>query len=82
MDAILKDTPLANQIEYFRLLRALTPGERLRVASAATRRMRSMAEAGIRRRHPDADAVRVREELVRLLYGAEVAKRLFPRHEP
>ena len=71
-----QDTPPEQQREYFRLLRALTPRGRLLVASAATRRMRMMALAGVRLRNPGATAAQVRGELTRLLYGAEAARRL------
>ena len=76
MSSLDQDTSPEQVVEYYRLLRELTPAQRCRAMSAATRRMRMMAEAGIRLREPNATDERVRSELVRLLYGADVAKRL------
>ena len=71
-----QDTSAEQQGEYFRLLRALTPRGRLLVASAATRRMRMMAIAGVKLRNPGATDSQLRAALVTLLYGPEVARRL------
>ena len=71
-----QDTSPEQQREYFRLLRGLTPRGRLLVASAATRRMRMMAIAGVRLRNPGASEAEVNSAVVRLLYGADVAQRL------
>ena len=79
MTSLEQDTAPAQLAEYFRLLRQLTPAERLRAVSAATRRMRMMAEAGIRARAPGASEQAVRRELVRLLYGDDVLARLADR---
>ena len=76
MHPLRQDTSPAQLAEYYRLLRELTPAQRLRAGSAATRRMRLFAEAGIRHRHPGADEETVRRELIELLYGPEVAHRL------
>jgi hypothetical protein len=73
---IAQDTGPRQLSEYYRLLREKTPEERLRAASAATRGMRALAEAGIRARDPAADDAAVRRELIRLLYGEAVAARL------
>jgi hypothetical protein len=71
-----QDTSPAQQREYFRLLRELTPRGRLLIASAATRRMRMMALAGVRLRNPEATEAQARLELARLLYGPEAARRI------
>ncbi len=39
---------------------------------------RFTAEAGIRRRHPDYDALRVRLALARMLHGDELVRRAWP----
>ena len=76
MNPLDQDTSPEQKRRYYELLRHLTPAQRLHAMSAATRRMRMMAEAGIRRRHPGASDKQVRFELVRLLYGEEAARRL------
>lgn len=76
MSSIEQDTDPRQLAEYYRLLRALTPAQRMKAVNAATRRMRSMAQAGICLREPGASEARVRAELVRLLYGQEAVERL------
>ncbi len=78
MNPLERDTSPAQLEEYYRLLRQLTPAQRLHVASEASRRLRTLAEAGIRMRHPELSEHGVRVALVRLRYGDEVARRLFP----
>lgn len=76
MNPLLQDTTPQQAATYYRLLRELSQAQRMRIVSAATRRMRTMAEAGIRRRHPGASEVEVREELVELLYGRDARVQL------
>jgi hypothetical protein len=82
VSSIEQDTDPRQLAEYYRLLRDLTPAQRMKAVNAATRRMRMMAEAGIRFREPGATDEHVRIGLVRLLYGEEtvrrLAKHLFP----
>ncbi len=70
------DTSPAQEERYFELLRRLTPAQRMKIVSAATRQMRHMAEAGIRVRFPNATEAQVREALIELLYGVEARQRL------
>jgi hypothetical protein len=76
MNPLQQDTSSGQTARYFQLLRALTPAQRLRIVSATTRRMRSLAVAGIRLRQPGLSEVEVKGALVELLYGAEVRARL------
>ncbi len=76
MNPLQQDTSSAQLEIYYRLLRSLTPAQRMRIVSAATRRMRSMAEAGIRLRHPGATDAEVRSELIELLYGRAARERI------
>ncbi len=76
MNPLHQDTSPAQLAIYYRLLRELTPAQRMRIVSAATRRMRTMAEAGIRLRHPGATDAEVRAELIELLYGRAARERL------
>jgi hypothetical protein len=76
MNSLLQDTTPQQVATYYRLLRALSPAQRMRIVGATTSRMRTMAEAGIRRRHPGASEAELRDEFVELLYGREVRARL------
>ena len=76
MHPFAQDTEPRQLAEYYRLLRALTPAQRLRAASAATRGMRALAEAGERARNPLADEDTIRWGVARLLYGEKVVERL------
>lgn len=61
---------------YYDALRKLTVGERMRIVNATTRRVRTFAEAGIRREHPSATDLEVRIRLAVRLYGREAAARI------
>lgn len=50
-------------------LRAIAPADRLRIADAMSSEVRALAEAGIRRRHPEASPAEVAERLADLLLG-------------
>ena len=67
---------LATTLRYQEGLRALPPHERLRIAVAISMAVRQLAEAGIRLRHPKADAAEVRARLAVRLYGREVVGRV------
>jgi len=74
-----RDTSPAARARYAELLRQLGPERRLRAAIGLTRATRELAEAGIRQRMPNASDTQVRRELAALLYGDDVAVRLFGR---
>jgi hypothetical protein len=71
------DTSLEVQARWAERLRALPPHERLAIAAGLTQGVRSLAEAGIRQRHPDAGEVEIRCRLAARLYGRAAAERLF-----
>ncbi len=71
------DTSPAAAARYAERLRALGPAERLAIAAGLTQGVRTLAEAGIRQRHPHAGPAEVRHRLAELLYGRETAERLF-----
>lgn len=62
---------------YRERLRALGPAGRLAIAVGLGESVRSLAEAGIRARHPGASEGEVRCRLAVRLYGREAAVRLF-----
>ncbi|HEX4383020.1 MAG TPA: hypothetical protein VH083_08735 [Myxococcales bacterium] len=73
----MRDTSPAQQEEYFARLRALTPEERLRIASRLTRGGRQLAMIGIKLAHPKASEEEVHARLAVRLYGRGTACRLF-----
>jgi hypothetical protein len=76
MHPLTADTAPEQLARYFELLRRLEPAARLRIVSATSRRVRQLAEAGVRARLGDATEAEVRDALVELLYGPEARQRL------
>jgi hypothetical protein len=72
-----RDTSLEAIDRYAERLRTLGPAERLAIAAGLTQGVRSLAEAGIRSRHPEAGEAEVRCRFAALLYGRAAAERLF-----
>lgn len=67
------DTSPDAQARYVNALRALTPEQRLEYAAAMSDEVRSLAEAGIRSRHPEFGPAEVRAALADMLLGPELA---------
>lgn len=67
--------PLDTSIDAYRrqvdTYRSMAPAERLRLAAEMSAHVRALAEAGIRRRHPDWSADARAEELGRILARPE-----------
>ena len=72
-----RDTAPEMEIRYQEHLGRLTGAERLEVAVQLSAGVRAMAEAGLRHRHPGASEEELRCRLVALLYGRDLAARLF-----
>ena len=75
--AMASDTAPAAMARYAERLRALGPAERLAIAAGLTQGVRTLAEAGLRQRHPEAGPGELRWRLAELLYGRAVAQRLY-----
>jgi DNA-binding HxlR family transcriptional regulator len=73
----VQDTSGVANARYHELLRALSPAKRLDAAMRLSRTVRTLAEMGIRKRHPAADAHEVRVRLTVRMYGRAAAVRLF-----
>jgi hypothetical protein len=73
-----RDTSPEMETRYQERLGRLTGVERLEVAVQLSSGVRSLAEAGLRHRHPGASEEELRCRLVVLLYGRDLAARLFP----
>lgn len=77
VQSVEQDTSLQQLRRYHELLRLTSPGDRLRKAGSLSAAVRSLAEAGIRQRHPEASPQEVRVRLAVRLYGRGLARRLF-----
>jgi len=77
LDAVEQDTAKTQIARYHALLRARAPWQRLRTAAALTTAVRSLAEAGLRVRHPGATEQELRIRFVVRLYGRAAAERIF-----
>lgn len=65
---MLDTSPEAKRF-YFERLAMLTPGERLALMRASSRMIRGLAEAALRREHPNASPEELRARLAVRLYG-------------
>jgi hypothetical protein len=72
---MLDTTPEAKRF-YFDRLAKLTPCERLALMRESSRMIRNLAEAAVRREHPDASPEEVRTRLAVRLYGRETVERV------
>ena len=62
-------------------LRKLGFAGRMRLTFALSESLRSISEAGVRRRHPEYDEKRVRLAATKLAIGDELFKRAYPRED-
>ena len=60
---------------YQAYLAAVTPAQKLAIAASLSSGTRTLAEAGLRHRHPEASADELRRRLAALLYGRALATR-------
>jgi len=76
MSGEMLDTSPEAKRYYFERLAKLTPGERLALMRESTRMIRHLAEAAIRREHPDASTEELQARLAVRLYGRETVERV------
>jgi hypothetical protein len=69
--------PRAHEVQLA-VYRRLSPARKVEIAIELSEAVRELAAEGIRRRHPEYDEPTVRKAPIALLYGAEVARRLWP----
>ncbi len=72
----VSDTSPAAARFYHEHLRALSPRERLLIAARLSMAVRKLAEAGIRRRYPEASARDISTHLAIRMYGRRVVERV------
>ncbi len=71
------DTSIEALRAYYAQLRLMTSSARLAQARRLSQRKRSVAEAGVRRRHPDYDDEQVRLAVSRLVLGKELFEAVY-----
>jgi hypothetical protein len=67
------DTSAGAHARYLEALRRSTPEERLAAAAAMSAEIRTLAEAGVRNRHPEYDEDDVRAAMADILLGPDLA---------
>ncbi len=70
-----RDTSAGAGAVHERVVSALSPGERVRIAAEMSHDAREITASGIRARHPDWPEARVRRELLTRIYGARLVDR-------
>ena len=73
-------TPDADRV-YFEALRRLGPTGRLRLTFQLHDRLRALARAGVKYRHPDYSEEEVRLAVARLMLGRVLFERVYPGRE-
>ncbi|WP_394826472.1 hypothetical protein [Pendulispora albinea] len=73
-----RDTHADAHEMQLRLYRGMSASERSELALRMSDDIRQVTAEGIRSRHPDYSAMDVRQALVGLLYGRDVAARVWP----
>jgi hypothetical protein len=68
-----RDTSLGAQARYLDALRRLTPEDRFAAAAAMSAEIRTLAEAGVRSRHPEYSPDEVRAAVADILLGPDLA---------
>lgn len=71
-----QDTDERSLARYNALLARMTPAQRLEMASSLSLSVRTLALAGLRKRHPGANEEELRRRLTVRLYGREAGIRL------
>jgi hypothetical protein len=70
------DTSTAARARQLEVFRGMSPAERVTLAVEMSDEIRAVAEAGIRRRHPEHSDDQVRTALVAIVLGRESAARV------
>lgn len=76
MSGEMLDTSQEAKRFYFERLSKLTPSERLALMRESSRMIRNLAEAAVRREHPDVSTEELRTRLAVRLYGREAVERV------
>lgn len=76
MNMIPADTTIEAARKQFEILRRLGPEARLKMAFEMSNNLHSIVEAGVRKRHPDYDEQKTRQEVLRLMIGEALFKKI------
>lgn len=74
---LFDDTPPEAGKVYVRLLSQAPAWKKMEIVNQLYLTAVSMARAGIRRRHPDADEDEIRRRLARMFLGEELARKVY-----
>lgn len=77
-----RDTAPEALARYRARIGAMSMAEKAELTAGLTQAARDLAEAGLRARHPGASEEELRCRFVALLYGREIAERLFDEVPP
>jgi len=82
MNSPARDTSKEAHDAQLRVYRDMAPGRTAELALVLSETIREVARDGIRQRHPEYSPDEVGRALIVLLYGADVARRVWPGLEP
>ncbi len=73
-----RDTTAEAERVQIELWRSMSPRQKAELVGAMSRSLHELTLAGLRSRHPDADATELEVRMARLTLSAELASRAFP----
>ena len=76
MNGIPADTTLEMAKKEYDILRNLGPEVRAKMAFEMSDNLRHIVEAGVRHRHPDFDEKKIKLEVLRLMIGEKLFKKM------
>ena len=77
MNAMPADTTIEAARKQFEILRRLGPEVRLKMAFEMSDNLRSIVESGVRGRNPDYDEQKIKQEVLRLMIGEALFKKIY-----
>jgi hypothetical protein len=77
MNAIPMDTTIEAARKQYEILRRLSPEVRLKMAFQASDNLRNIVKAGVKMRHPDYSRQQVNREVIRLMLGDFLFKKVY-----
>ena len=78
MNVIPADTTLEAARKQFEILRRLGPEARLKMAFKLSDNLRSIVEAGVKKRNPNYDEQKIKQEVLRLMIGEALFRQIYP----
>ena len=78
MNTIPADTTADAARKQFEILQRLDAGTRAKMAFELSDNLRSIVEAGVKLRYPDFDERQIKMEVLRLMVGDTLFRRIYP----